>query len=637
MKEQARINWYLLFLIIAGAFIRFYNLGNLSLSNDELSALSRALLPNLHELIWNGVHLDTHLIGTHFLLFSIVHLLGDDVFFIRLPFAIMGVASIYLIYLVAQKWFNPTVGLLSATAVCFLEFTVLYSQIARPYMFGFFFVLLFLHGLNYFIFSEKLKWYHFVIFITGALGAVLNHYFSFLTVFIAGLFAFALIKKIHLKAYLISGIVVLILFLPHLSISLDQISRKGLDSWLEKPDNIYFFRFLFYVFNESWLLVLSIIILFISHFFIQSSVKLNFSTVLKFRLYSFTIFLFVFLIGYFYSRYVSPVLQFSVLIFVLPFLLILIFSFFATISSLYKWPLVLVLASLFSASTFIEKRYYKTNHFGVFKEIAEQSIFFNTKLGSNNITQTINIVNPFYIQYYFDKMNSDLKFLEYEFKNDGSGYRKMDSIVSNAKTPFFIHAWTNVYDPYELHELIQRKYPKFYEIKFFNSNFRVYYKGRKSERKNLFSSINSFDAPSNFWYGNENTIQLDDKDSLNKICALTPNFPYSPNFIAKVKDVFIQDSKHVVVKAKYYFEKNASLNLVIDFIRDGQSYEWYGPSIHEFTNERNNWKEIIIVKKLPINAMPEDDIKIYFWNSGNVPVKIDSVSINVYEGINYSW
>lgn len=491
--------------------------------------------------------------------------------------------------------------------------------------------------INYFIFSEKLKWYHFLTFLIGALGAVLNHYFSFLTVVLAGLFAFALIKKKHLKAYITCGIIVLILFLPHLSISLNQISRKGLDSWLEKPDNFYFFRFLFYVFNESWFIVLSVIILFISQFFIQSSVKLNFSNVLKFRLYSFSIFLSVFLIGFFYSRFISPVLQFSVLIFVLPFLWMFIFSFFATISSSYKWPVVLILALLFSASTFVEKKYYQTHHFGVFKEIAQKTILFNNKIGSKNITQTINIVNPFYIHYYFDKMNSDLKFLEYEFKNDGSGYRKMDSIVSNAVTPFFIHAWTNVYDPYELHELILKKYPKFYEINFFNSNFRVYYKGIKRERIILFSSINTFDAPSSFWSGNENTIQLDDKNSLNKVCFLDSDFPYSPNFNAKVKDVFIKDSKYLLVKAKYFLEEDASLNLVIDFIRDGESYEWYGPSIHNFTNVRNNWKEIIIVKKLPKNAMPDDDVKIYFWNSGNVPVKIDSVSIHVYKDMYYNW
>lgn len=637
MKDKSYINWYLLFLIVSGAIIRFYNLSNLSLSNDELSALSRALLPNLHELIWNGVHPDAHLIGTHFLLYSIVHLLGDEVLFIRLPFALMGIASIYLIYLVAQKWFNTTVGLLSATAVSFLKFTVLYSQIARPYIYGFFFVLLFLHGLNYFIFSEKLKWYHFVIFIIGALGAVLNHYFSFLTVVLAGLFAFSIINKTHFKSYIFSGVIVLILFLPHLTITLDQISRKGLDSWLEKPDNNYFFRFLFYVFNESWLLVTSVIMLFISQFFIQNSIKLNSANALKFRLYSFAIFTSVFIIGFFYSRLVNPVLQFSVLIFVLPFLLIFIFSFFINVSEKYKWPLIFVFALIFSSSTFFEKKYYQINHFGVFKEIAEQTILFNALLDKENVTQTINIVNPFYIHYYLNKMKSDVRFIDYEFKNDGSGYRKMDSIVNNANTPFFIHAWTNVYDPYELHELIHKKYSAFYEKKFFNSNFRVYYKGKKNDRKIIFSSVNNFEINTIYWKGNENTIYVDDSNSSNKICLLNEQTPFSPNFIAKVKDVFQQNTKYIIIKAKYYLEDNASLNLVIDFLRNDKSYEWYGPAIHNYTNERNKWKEIITVKKLPKKSLPDDDIKIYFWNSGKVPVKIDDVSINVLENNIYDW
>jgi hypothetical protein len=53
--------------------------------------------------------------------------------------------------------------------------------------------------------------------------------------------------------------------------------------------------------------------------------------------------------------------------------------------------------------------------------------------------------------------------------------------------------------------------------------------------------------------------------------------------------------------------------------------------------ERNEWKEVIILKKLPKQAKPDDDIKIYFWNSGNVPVKIDDVSIAIYDDTDYSW
>jgi hypothetical protein len=213
----------------------------------------------------------------------------------------------------------------------------------------------------------------------------------------------------------------------------------------------------------------------------------------------------------------------------------------------------------------------------------------------------------------------------------------MDSLVSIAKTSFFIHTWTNVFDPYELHELIKTKYPCFYEVNYFNSNFRVYYKCKVKKRVPIFASTNNFDLTSHEWSGNEIIIQNDILDTLNKVCIVDSINPYSPNFNAKVKDVFVENKKHVVIKANYYLEENASINLVIDFIRDGESYEWYGPSIQEYTNKRNEWEEITIVKKLPKNAKPDDDIKIYFWNSGNVPVKIDNVSVSIFEDTDYSW
>jgi hypothetical protein len=637
MKEHLRDKIFILLLTIAGALIRFYNLDNLSLSNDELSGIGRAMLPNLKELIWKGVHPDAHLVGTHFLLHLTIKLFGNDVFIIRLPFAIMGTLSIFLIYLIALKWFNQTVGLISATATCLLEFTVLYSQIARPYIYGFFFVLLFLYGLNYFIFSERLKWYHYAIFISGAIGAVLNHYFSFLTVVVAGFAAFALIRKEFYKQYIISGIIVLLLFLPHLPITLDQISRKGLDSWLEKPDAFFLVRFLFYSFNSSYLVVSILIILIIAVSFIKAVDKSIQEKIKKFRLFSIIVFTSIFCVGYFYSLFVNPVIQYSVLIFVLPFLWMFIFSFFYKLPQSFKWPIVTILVVTFSLSTFAEKKYYQTNHFGVFKEIAVQTLLFNKLIGENSITQTINVVNPFYINFYFNKMNADVKFLEYSFLNDGSGYQKMDSILKSAKTNFFIHAWSNVFDPYEIHELIKNKYPKYYEKKYFNSNFRVYYKAPKIKKNAIFYSQNTFDVNDKYWSGNESCIQFDLINKSNKVCVVDRNNPYSPNFRAKVKDVFKENKKHIIIKARYYLEENSSLNLVIDFLRNNKSYEWYGPTINNFMKERNEWKEIIIVKKLPKQAKPDDDILIYFWNTGNVPVKIDDVSIAIYDDTDYSW
>ncbi len=184
---------------------------------------------------------------------------------------------------------------------------------------------------------------------------------------------------------------------------------------------------------------------------------------------------------------------------------------------------------------------------------------------------------------------------------------------------------------------MKKKYNKVKVIPFYNAEIRLYYKDENKKNKIVFSSINSFDKQSHFWSGNENTIQYDLMDILNKLCIVDSNNPYSPNFNAKVKEVFVENKKHVVVKANYYLEENASINLVIDFLRNGESYEWYGPSIQNYTNDRNVWKEIFIVKKLPKNVLPEDDIKIYFWNSGNVPVKIDNVSVSIFEDTDYSW
>jgi hypothetical protein len=54
-------NYIILFLItLAAAFLRFYKLGDFSLSNDELSALNRLQFSNFHDLITKGVMPDFH-------------------------------------------------------------------------------------------------------------------------------------------------------------------------------------------------------------------------------------------------------------------------------------------------------------------------------------------------------------------------------------------------------------------------------------------------------------------------------------------------------------------------------------------------------------------------------------------------
>ncbi|MBI9039542.1 MAG: glycosyltransferase family 39 protein [Bacteroidales bacterium] len=60
---------------------------------------------------------------------------------VRLPFILSGIVSMYLVYLIGKKWFNKNTGLLSALSMAFLQFPLIYSQLARLYSPGLLFSL----------------------------------------------------------------------------------------------------------------------------------------------------------------------------------------------------------------------------------------------------------------------------------------------------------------------------------------------------------------------------------------------------------------------------------------------------------------------------------------------------------------
>ena len=145
LKPNSKYLWQLtLFLLtLTACFLRLWNLGDFSLSNDELSALSRLQYNSLSDVISIGVQkLDFHPAGIQIFLFYWIKIAQSSEFLIRLPFALSGGISVWLIYSIGKHWFSKQTGILAAILLCFLEFPLLYSQLARPYSFGLFFTLL---------------------------------------------------------------------------------------------------------------------------------------------------------------------------------------------------------------------------------------------------------------------------------------------------------------------------------------------------------------------------------------------------------------------------------------------------------------------------------------------------------------
>jgi hypothetical protein len=134
--------WLIGLTLVVAALFRFYPFGEVSLSNDELSALVRTRFPSFNEMIRGGVYTDFHPAGVQSFLYYWTNLLGESAFLLRLPFILSGLGSIWLIYRLGSRWFHTAAGLLAAAMFSVLEYSIIYSQLARPYSPGLFFCLL---------------------------------------------------------------------------------------------------------------------------------------------------------------------------------------------------------------------------------------------------------------------------------------------------------------------------------------------------------------------------------------------------------------------------------------------------------------------------------------------------------------
>jgi hypothetical protein len=119
-------------LLLVAAGLRLYTLGSADLVSDEhFTAL-------YYE---TRAHHTFNSLIYRLIVFS-QGLFGESEFALRLPSFILGVASIYLVYLLGRQLFSPSVGLIAATILTFFPWHIWHSQYARYYAAVIFFVAL---------------------------------------------------------------------------------------------------------------------------------------------------------------------------------------------------------------------------------------------------------------------------------------------------------------------------------------------------------------------------------------------------------------------------------------------------------------------------------------------------------------
>jgi mannosyltransferase len=124
--------WLVLGLTLAGAWLRLWHLGRDGLWRDEAQGLfvaAKTFPGGIAAALVQDGHPPMYFFLMHFWL----KLFGGSEFSVRLPSALLGIATIPLLYRMGKDMFDRNVGLLAAAVAAFLPMHILVSRQARMY------------------------------------------------------------------------------------------------------------------------------------------------------------------------------------------------------------------------------------------------------------------------------------------------------------------------------------------------------------------------------------------------------------------------------------------------------------------------------------------------------------------------
>jgi Dolichyl-phosphate-mannose-protein mannosyltransferase len=607
----------LLILLVAGT-LRFWNYPHLPYMADELSALSRTQYPNLHDLILYGVEInDTHPAGVQVFIYYWIKAFGNSEMAVKLPFILFGLFSIIIAYKIAKQWFNSSVGLIVAAFMASMQYMVMFSQIARPYISGMFFCLLMVWCWSNYFFNEnekqKIKWLiGYVLF--SALCAY-NHHFSLLFATIVGITGLFFTDKNNWKGYVLSGILIFVLYIPHLSIFFFQFSKGGLggpDGWLGKPEYNWIFNYIKYLFHFSFWMYFLVFMLFIFSIFFQAK---QLQSTKKYRIIALGWFFSLFCIEYFYSFFVNPIIQFSTLIFVFPFLLIFVFSYFGELSNALKTVVVMAILIIGTSTLVFSRKHFQTFYKQPFEEQIKNTYKNLDRIKNDKNVTIVLLEPPFHSQYYFKKYNRHFNFIFHNSYNVKSNPKAFRNFVRNQTTDYFI---TGNLPEYYI-QIIKEKYPFLIDKQecFTNSSYCF------SKLKNQFQQhqLDVFDKKIEF------DFKMPDMDS---------TMEFSKTYSLKLKDVTSDRHCIITISARISIpDKTSNPVLVMSLKEGGKALDWFGSDYKKYESKTEMFSTVILSQDLTsfdFKGHPNAEAEIYIWNPDKKKVLMDDFKISITEG-----
>lgn len=624
-------DYLLLFILAIGAALRFYGFPHIPFMYDEVSAWARTGYSSFSELINHGVKGDGHPAGIQVFLFFWRKVAGDSEAAFKLPFLLMGLCSIWLVFKIGSYWFNHSVGYISAAFIACLQYTVMYSQIARPYASGLFFALVMVWCWTQYLLNDQQKrrnWYLAGYVLFAALCCY-NHYFSLLFAFITGLTGLFFLGKKNIKHYLVANVLVVLLFIPHLPITLFQFGIGGVGGWLPKPGVDFFRNYLDYIFHFSWWMK-GLAIALILFGMVYPSSKL--SSTFRFRVIALSWFLLPFFTGYFYSIFRNAVLQYSVLIFSFPYLIFFIFSWIKALPLRMNWLLVTAILAFGVCTLIFQRMHYDIFYHQPVEQLVKNTLHSMENMGDEKCTVLMNEPRK-YAGYYLKKFKKQAS-MDYWPEKDFQSYIAFRKYLSAQNTDCVIAA--NLTPDYLLE--IRQTYP--YEIardKGFTFQYHVFsktdVKKQVPDDEVFWRSLN-LQVPNGPWLADKNEA-AENKDSTTAF-HYTAAVEFGPAFKASLLPLITNGHNivNITMKVKGIQPGNGA-SLVVSFDDNSGNRFWQEKPFSYFIDSTENAGTVfysISIRDLGFPIAKDLTLSAYAWNKAHDDFYVTDFNVSIEEG-----
>jgi len=627
------INEGLLFLILAiGAWLRLCHLPDIPFTHDEFSALVRTRFPSFSELIEKGVMIDGHPAGIQVFLFYWTKIAGTSEAAVKLPFILCGLVSVWLVYRIGSDWFSKTTGLVAAAFLAFMQYPVMYSQIARPYAPGLCFSLLMAFFWTRMVFQpQRRPWPNRIGYILAGALCLYNHHFTLLFAFMVGATGLFFCDRKNRIPYLLANLMIVLLYLPHLPVFIHQLKIGGVEGWLQKPRYDFLADYLQYLFHFSvYLYLLAALLIILAMGWYQEKPPIN----RKFLLISLIWFLFPYLVGFFYSRHINAVLQYSVLIFSFPYLLFLLFGYFKTEKPLHKIIIVALIAVVSIPSLIFERKHYERFYRHPYREIVVESLRVTDSLGLGKCAVVWGMPEET-IDHYLARCH-----------RTGFPYVSVDSLINRGDFLAFTERSGSDYivygslvsSPWENYRTILEKYPYLVEHRSYcGGDFYLFSKKKAFAKATeyFFEARNDFETGCPPW---PNLKERKCRDSLpidgKRSYWNTDTNEYSPTFSMPLRDLIKTGTDVIDVTADIRVPPVfPGAWIVTSVTAREKTIFWRALPINEMVPPGSQGKVFL---SLPVSELELRHhalmFNAYIWNPGKYPYVMDNFTIRARHG-----